>query len=98
MSLSLYSSISNLVTLSLSLLNCKTLIGCRIFTLSLFFFFLFFFFLRTNLYSLTLFCFLPVFWLYLGFILSIADLLLVSDSVCVGVGVGVGVGEILIIF
>ena len=93
MSLSLYSSISNLVTLSLSLLNCKTLIGYRIFTL-----FFFFFFLRTNLYSLTLFCFLPVFWLYLGFILSIADLLLVSDSVCVGVGVGVGVGEILIIF
>ena len=40
----------------------------------------------TNLYSLTLFCFLSVFWLYLGFILSVADLLLVSDSVCVGVG------------
>ena len=40
LSLSLYSSlISNLVTLSLSLLNCKTLIGYRIFTLFFFFFF-----------------------------------------------------------
>ena len=58
------SSISNLVTLSLSfeLLNSNWSLAAKS-LLSLFFLFLFL--LRTNLYSLTLFCFLLVFWLYL---------------------------------
>ena len=79
LSLSLYSSISNLVILSLSfeiwIVRLWLVIGCWIFTL-------FFFFVENQSLLLTLLCFLPVFWLYLGFILFVADLLLVSDSVC----------------
>ena len=70
-SLSLYSSLQLSNSLSLSPLNCKTLIGWAAeYLLSSSFFF--FFFLGTNLYSLTLFCFLSVFWLYLSFILFVA--------------------------